>query len=71
MTMRGSVEGRRQSFKSFGVGLILSIVLVYLILMAQFVSFKDPLVILLAVPPGFTGVILLLLATRTTINIMS
>ena len=34
VTMRGSVEGMRQSFKSFSIGLILSIVLVYLILMA-------------------------------------
>ena len=71
VAMRGSVEGMRQSFKSFAVGLMLSILLVYLILMAQFAFFKDPFLILLAVPPGFTGVILLLLATRTTINIMS
>ncbi len=41
--MRGSVKAMRQSFKSFGVGLLLSIVLVYLILMAQFASFVDPL----------------------------
>jgi multidrug efflux pump subunit AcrB len=46
-------------------------VLVYLILMAQFASFSDPFLILLAVPPGFTGVILFLLMTHTTINIMS
>ena len=45
--------------------------LVYLILMAQFASFSDPFIILLAVPPGFTGVILFLLMTHTTINIMS
>ena len=69
--MRGSVEGMRRSFTSFGVGLILSIVLVYLILMAQFASFVDPLIILLAVPPGITGVILFLLATGTTLNVMS
>ncbi len=55
VTLRGSVEGMRQSFKSFGIGLILSIVLVYLILMAQFASFVDPLIILLAIPPGITG----------------
>lgn len=71
VTMRGSVEGMRQSFKSFGLGLILSIVLVYLILMAQFASFVDPLIILLAVPPGITGVILFLLITHTTLNVMS
>lgn len=69
--VRGSVEGMRQSFKSFGIGLLLSIVLVYLILMAQFASFIDPLIILLAIPPGITGVILILLLTHTTLNVMS
>ncbi|HEY4011436.1 MAG TPA: efflux RND transporter permease subunit, partial [Acidobacteriaceae bacterium] len=68
---RGSVEGMRRSFTSFGVGLILSIVLVYLILMAQFSSFIDPIIILLAIPPGITGVILFLLLTGTTLNVMS
>src|SRR5580698_9013455 len=67
----GSVVTMRSSFKSFAIGLLLSIVLVYLILMAQFASFSDPFIILLAVPPGFTGVILFLLITNTTINIMS
>ncbi len=71
VTVRGSVEGMRQSFKSFGVGLILAVVLVYLILMAQFASFVDPLIILLAVPPGITGVIVTLLITHTTLNVMS
>jgi multidrug efflux pump subunit AcrB len=71
VTMRGSVEGMRQSFKSFGIGLLLSIVLVYLILMAQFASFIDPLVILLAIPPGITGVLVFLLLTGTTLNVMS
>jgi len=69
--VRGSIEGMRQSFKSFGIGLILSIILVYLILMAQFASFVDPLIILLAIPPGITGVLFLLLLTHTTLNVMS
>jgi multidrug efflux pump subunit AcrB len=69
--MRGSVEGMRRSFSSFGLGLLLSVILVYLILMAQFASFIDPMVILLAIPPGITGVILFLLATGTTLNVMS
>jgi multidrug efflux pump subunit AcrB len=71
VTMRGSVEGMRRSFSSFGIGLLLSVILVYLILMAQFSSFIDPMVILLAIPPGITGVILFLLATGTTLNVMS
>jgi multidrug efflux pump subunit AcrB len=69
--LSGAVVIMRQSFKSFAIGLSLSVVLVYLILMAQFASFSDPFIILLAVPPGFTGVILFLLMTHTSINIMS
>ncbi|MDQ2924360.1 MAG: efflux RND transporter permease subunit [Acidobacteriota bacterium] len=71
VTMRGSVDGMRKSFASFGIGLLLSVLLVYLILMAQFASFIDPLIILLAVPPGITGVIVFLLLTHTTLNVMS
>ncbi|HEY2353125.1 MAG TPA: efflux RND transporter permease subunit [Candidatus Acidoferrum sp.] len=69
--LRGSVQGMNQSFASFGFGLILSVVLVYLILVAQFQSFIDPFVILLAIPPGITGVIVVLLLTGTTLNVMS
>ena len=71
VTLRGSVQGMRASFKSFGIGLILSVVLVYLVLVAQFASWTDPLIILLAVPPGLAGVLLFLLATHTTLNVMS
>jgi len=69
--MRGSVRAMHQSFKSFWFGLLLAVLLVYLILMAQFASFIDPFIILLAIPPGITGVILVLLATGTSLNIMS
>ncbi|HZC65808.1 MAG TPA: efflux RND transporter permease subunit, partial [Candidatus Dormibacteraeota bacterium] len=71
VTLRGSVQGMRASFKSFGIGLILSVVLVYLILVAQFASWKDPFIILLSIPPGLAGVLLALLATGTTMNVMS
>ena len=69
--LRGSVQGMRASFRSFGFGLILSVALVYLILVAQFSSFLDPFIILLAIPPGLTGVILVLLAAGSTLNVMS
>jgi multidrug efflux pump subunit AcrB len=59
------------SFRSFGFGLILSTLLVYLILVAQFESFLDPFLILLAVPTGLTGVLLILFSTGTTLNVMS
>lgn len=71
VNLRGSVQGMRQSFKSFGIGLILSVVLVYLVLVAQFASWEDPFIILLAVPPGLAGVLLFLIATGTTLNVMS
>jgi len=69
--LRGSVVSMHESFLSFGLGLLLAIVLVYLILMAQFASFIDPFIILLAIPSGITGVILALLLTHTTLNVMS
>jgi multidrug efflux pump subunit AcrB len=69
--LRGSVQGMRASFRSFGFGLILSVALVYLILVAQFSSFLDPFIILLAIPPGLTGVILVLLLAGSTLNVMS
>jgi multidrug efflux pump subunit AcrB len=69
--VRGSVQGMQASFRSFALGLVLSVLLVYLILVAQFKSWVDPLVILLAVPTGLTGVPLTLLATGTTLNVMS
>jgi len=71
LTVRGTVNNMNDSFKSFAIGLVISIVLVFLILMAQFASFVDPFIILLAIPPGISGVILFLLVTGTTINIMS
>jgi hydrophobic/amphiphilic exporter-1 (mainly G- bacteria), HAE1 family len=69
--LRGSVQGMWASFQNLGLGLILSVVLVYLILVAQFASWTDPFIILLAVPPGLAGVLLFLLATNTTLNVMS
>ncbi|HVY70480.1 MAG TPA: efflux RND transporter permease subunit, partial [Verrucomicrobiae bacterium] len=71
VTVRGSVQGMQSSFKSFGLGLILSVILVYLILVAQFKSWIDPLLILLAVPTGLAGVLVTLVVTGTTLNIMS
>ena len=50
-----------ESFERFAIGLVLSILLVYLILMAQFASFVDPFIILMAIPPGLSGVLLILL----------
>jgi len=69
--VRGSAQAMQTSFSAFGFGLILATLLVYLILVAQFQSFIDPLLILLAVPTGLTGVLLILYLTGTTLNVMS
>jgi hydrophobic/amphiphilic exporter-1 (mainly G- bacteria), HAE1 family len=71
VNVRGMVQGMNASFKSFSLGLVLSVVLVYLILVAQFKSFRDPFLILLAVPTGLTGVLVTLVITGTTLNVMS
>jgi len=71
VAVRGSAEAMDASFRSFAIGLTLSVVLLYFILVAQFRSFMDPLIILLALPPGITGVLITLVLTGTTLNVMS
>ena len=71
VTLRGVVQGMRASFQAFGTGLILSVVLLYLIMVAQFRSFMDPFIILVAVPPGLMGILITLVSTDTTLNVMS
>ncbi len=65
------VQAMNQSFASFAIGLSLSVVLLFLILVAQFRSFKDPFLIMLAIPMGFIGVLIALPLTHTTLNVMS
>jgi multidrug efflux pump subunit AcrB len=69
--VRGAIVSMNQAFRDFGLGLIIAIMLVYLILMAQFTSFIDPFIILMAIPPGLAGVALILIFTGSTLNIMS
>jgi multidrug efflux pump subunit AcrB len=71
VNLRGMVQGMRASFQSFGLGLILAVILLYLILVAQFSSFTDPFLILLAVPMGLIGVLVTLYLTDTTLNVQS
>ncbi|HLJ16117.1 MAG TPA: efflux RND transporter permease subunit [Bryobacteraceae bacterium] len=71
VNLRGMVQGMRASFRSFAIGLSLSVILLFLILVAQFRSFKDPFLIMLAIPMGFIGVLVILPLTHTTLNVMS
>ncbi len=70
-SIRGPVETMQSGMSLLGVGLAVAGVLVYLVLMAQFRSFVDPLIIMLAVPLGLGGVIVVLYFTNTYINIQS
>ncbi len=71
VVLRGMVEGMNESFHSFAIGFGMSFTLLYLILVAQFRSFLDPVLIMLAIPMGVIGVMLILLITGTTLNVMS
>lgn len=69
--IRGPVETMNEGMSTLGAGLVVAGILVYLVLMAQFRSFVDPLIIMLAVPLGLGGVLVVLYATDTYINIQS
>jgi HAE1 family hydrophobic/amphiphilic exporter-1 len=71
VNLRGMVQGMDASFKSFALGFLISFVLLFLILTAQFKSFIDPFLIMLAIPMGFVGVLIILPLTHTTLNVMS
>ena len=60
-----------QSFKTMGLGLILAIVLVYLLMVANFQSWLEPFIIIMAVPGALAGVLWMLVLTGTTINVES
>ncbi|MHB2025936.1 MAG: efflux RND transporter permease subunit [Elusimicrobiota bacterium] len=67
----GGVAAMRASFGDLGVGMILSLVLIFLLIVAQLKSFLDPLLILATVPMGFIGVLWVLFLTNTTLNVQS
>ncbi|MGH7781572.1 MAG: efflux RND transporter permease subunit [Candidatus Binataceae bacterium] len=71
VAVRGVVQSMRQSFQSLFFALALAAVLIYLVMVAQFRSFLDPFVIMLAVPLEIVGVVAILLFTGTTFNIQS
>jgi multidrug efflux pump subunit AcrB len=71
VTLRGMVNSMNQSFRSFAIGMSISCILLFLILVAQFRSWIDPVLIMLAIPMGFVGVLIILPLTHTTLNVMS
>jgi multidrug efflux pump subunit AcrB len=71
VSLKGEVDAMRAALKGFGGVLPLAMVLIYLVMVGLFRSYVDPLVIMCAVPLGFIGVIAMLLATNTSVNVES
>lgn len=67
----GGYEDQQESFSSLFMLLLLSLMLVYIVMAAQFESFKMPFIIMLSIPFAFSGVILALLITRTTLSVIA
>jgi multidrug efflux pump subunit AcrB len=71
ITMRGQVETMNTSFERLGFGVLFAILLVYLLMVVNFQSWLDPFIILTALPGAFAGILWMLFATQTTINVPS
>ena len=71
IAIRGQSQAMRESFTTLGEALILAVILVYLLMVANFQSWLEPLIILLAVPGALAGVLWMLVLTGTTINVES
>jgi multidrug efflux pump subunit AcrB len=71
LTMRGQVDSMNSSFTSLGFGLLLAITLVYLLIVINFQSWVDPLIIMMGTPATLSGVLWGLFSTGTTFNVPS
>ena len=71
MELRGEVKTMNDSFLRLGIGIIFAIALVYLLMAVNFQSWLDPLIILMAIPGAFCGILWMLFATQTTFNVPS
>jgi len=71
LTLRGQAESMTTSFRDLGAGMIVAIILVYLLLTVLFQSLLDPLIVMVAVPGSFVGILWMLALTGTTLNVES
>lgn len=71
ITMGGELEEQEKAFNELIVSLVLAIVLVYMVMAAQFESLRDPLIIMFSIPLASIGIVLALLLTNTTFNIQA
>lgn len=68
---KGEIQSMEESFSDLGLGLILATIMVYLVIVPLLRSFKLPLIIISVIPLGLIGVVAMLLATNTYLNIQS
>jgi multidrug efflux pump subunit AcrB len=71
ITLRGQADTMKTSFRRLGLGVVFAIMLVYLLMVVNFQSWLDPFIILTALPGAFAGILWMLYATQTTINVPS
>jgi len=69
ITVRGQVESMASSFRGLAYGIGFAIVLVYLLLVVNFQSWVDPVIILAALPGALAGICWMLFASRTTVSV--
>ena len=69
--LSGSYEDQQDSFKDLAVLGLLIILLVYIVMASQFESFTYPGIIMTSIMFAFSGIVLILLLTRTNLNVMS
>ncbi len=67
----GAFEDQQESFQDMVVLLALIVILVFVVMASQFESFSKPFIIMMAIPFSFTGVVLALLITGTTLNMIA
>jgi multidrug efflux pump subunit AcrB len=71
INIRGQSQAMHESFSALELGIVLAIILVYLLMVANFQSWLEPLMIMMAVPGALAGVLWMLALTGTTINVES
>ena len=69
VVVRGQVQTMTTSFEGLSYGLIFAVVLVYLLMVVNFQSWIDPLIILMALPGALCGIVWMLFVTQTTISV--
>jgi multidrug efflux pump subunit AcrB len=69
--VRGQVESMTEAFGRLGIGLVFAGVLVYLLMVVNYQSWKDPFIIITALPGAFTGIVWALFLTQSTFNVPS